>query len=189
MYYIRNRHPEKSDVELLKTLVSPRGELARPDHPELPMRDLIFRNPYAEPVLLKVTSRSRGCAIVAVANIYREGGEVRGDVSIEDLPYRVEWDEAAYYMFFSRGRGTVGRGDRIEISLGELGVEVITICPIRGGKAVIGLENYLIPPSMVDLVEARQKILAIPRAPGKLLYYHQGRFLEHDVVPGEAVEV
>ncbi|MEM0239059.1 MAG: Sip1-related alpha-galactosidase, partial [Ignisphaera sp.] len=57
--YITDRHPEKTNIDLLKKIVLPSGETVKVDEPGLPTKDILFRDPYNENVLLKIASRIR----------------------------------------------------------------------------------------------------------------------------------
>jgi len=168
--YITDRHPEKTDVELLKMLVLPDGEVIRVDEPGLLTRDILFIDPYNEKALLKIASRSRHTYVVALINVNREGIEIEDEISLEDMPYRVEDKSYVYYMVFSGKWGFATPKDRVKVSLKELDAEVVVFSPIKSGKSVIGLKEFILPPYPVKVIEAEDKLAVKPRTSGTLIY-------------------
>lgn len=182
--YITDRHPEKADLGLLKMIVLPSGEVVRADEPGLPTRDILFRDPYNERVLLKIASRSRHAHAVALMNVNREGVEIEDEVSLEFLPHPVEEQLYAYYMVFSGKWGVASARDRLRVSLKELEAEVIIFAPLRNGKAVIGLKEYILPPYPIELTNADNRLCIRSRASGTLLYVEDSSLRQAEVQRG-----
>jgi hypothetical protein len=168
--YITDRHPEKTDINLIKSIVLPDGEAVRVDEPGLPTRDILFRDPYNEKVLLKIASKSKHTYAVALININREGVEIEDEVSLEDLPYKVEEGNYVYYMVFSGKWGIITPRERIKVSLKELEAEIIIFTPIKNNKAIIGLKEYLLPPYPIEIIETNSKLYIRSRVEGTLIY-------------------
>ncbi len=187
--YITDRHPEKTNVELIKRIVLDNGEAIRVSEPGLPTRDILFRDPYNEPILLKIASRVGDAYVLALFNVYREGIEIAEDISLNILPYKVEHDRYTYYMVFSGRRGTIGRGESINVSLKELETEVVVITPIKSGRAVIGLKEYILPPYPIESMWYKDKVYVKSKALGTLIYYIDGEFRETAIERNQIIEL
>jgi len=187
--YITDRHPEKTDVDLLRRVLTPDGDVVRVDEPALPTEDILFRDPYNEPVLLKAASKVGEASVVAVFNLNRDDIEVEDEVKVEHLPYKVEAEEYAYFGALTGIRGSIRRGEGVKLKLKPLQVEVLTIAPVIDGTAVIGLTEWLLPPALVEVIRARGSTIIRPRAEGTLLYYKNGTFIAEKVGEGEAVRI
>ena len=188
--YITDRHPEKTDIDLLKLFVLPDGSLVRVDEPALPTKDVLFRDPYNEPVLLKVAAKAGGNVAIAVFNVNRKGEKIEGSIRLGSLPFQVEWEEYVYYMVFRGERGLLKSSGELKLSLEELDVEVIILAPVKDGKAIIGLREYVLPPSLIEVVgQVDGKILVKSAASGTLLYYANKTFSETEVEEGSITEI
>jgi hypothetical protein len=187
--YITDRHPEKTDVELIKRFVLENGEITRVDEPGLPTRDILLRDPYNEKTLLKVASRIRDTYLLALFNVNKEGAEISEDIPLDILPYELKHDRYAYYMVFSGRRGAVDRDGKIKIDLKELETEILVIAPIENGKAVIGLKEYMLPPYPLKVTKTKNRIYIELRAPGTLIYYTDGEFKEIASEKNQVIEI
>ncbi|ADM27157.1 raffinose synthase [Ignisphaera aggregans DSM 17230] len=187
--YITDRHPEKTDVELLKKIVLPTGEVIKTDEPGLPTRDILLRDPYNEPVLLKIASRIGNSFVLALFNINRDDREINEEISLNILPYRVDHEKYVYYKVFKGEKGVIDRNGTIEIALKPLETEIIVFSPIENGKSVIGLKEYLLPPYPINIVNINGRIIVKPKVGGTLIYYKDGGFVEQIVDRDQIVEL
>ncbi|MEM1530120.1 MAG: Sip1-related alpha-galactosidase [Candidatus Bathyarchaeia archaeon] len=188
--YITDREPEKTNIELLKRFVLPDGRLIKAYEPAIPTKDVLFRDPYNEPILLKIASKVGDCIAVAIFNVNRHGGRITDSIALDMLPFEVNSGEYAYYKVFANECGTIKECDRLSISLDELGVEVMVLSPIKDGKAVIGLREYILPPSPIRVLRtADGKVLVESIAHGTLLYYADGKFNEREVEKESIIEI
>ncbi|MEM1541592.1 MAG: Sip1-related alpha-galactosidase [Ignisphaera sp.] len=177
--YITDRHPEKTDVELLKRIVLPDGEVVRVDEPALPTKDVLFSDPYNENVLLKIASRCRGFPVVAVFNISKEGVTITDNLSLKHLPFNIESGLYAYYSVFAGKRGTIDTSDDLEITLDELDADVYVFSRVIDGNAVIGLKEYILPPYPMTTYRVKEKrISAEFRVRGTVIALINGLFNE-----------
>jgi len=184
--YITDRHPERTDVRLIKRIVLPNGEVIRVDEPGLPTRDILFKDPYNEEALLKIASRSRHTYVMALFNINRNGKEIEEHISLDILPYNVPEGKYAYYKVFSNEKGIINRNDEIPIRLQELDTEILVISPIINGTAIIGLTEYLLPAYPLTVMTLDNgRLLIITRVSGTLLTYKEGKFISRKVMEGE----
>ncbi len=188
--YITDRHPEKTDINLLKLFVLPDGRLVKVDEPALPTRDVLFRDPYNEPVLLKIAAKAGDNIAIAVFNVNKEGRKIEDSITLDLLPFTVEWEEYAYYKVFKGERGLLKSNEKLSISLEELDVEVIILAPVKNDKAIIGLKEYILPSSPIEIIGyINNKILVKSIASGTLLYYANKTFSEMKVKEGSITEI
>lgn len=187
--YITDRHPEKTNVELVKMMTLDNGELVKVDEPGTITRDILFKDPYNDTVLLKIAGRIRDYIALSLFNVNREGVEIEEDVNLEVIPYRFTHKEYAYYKVFSKEKGVITKNSSIKVRLGELDVEVVILAPIENKKSVIGLKEFVLPPYPIEIVRGLNRFYVIPRASGTLLYYSGGEFYEEYVEKNRIVEV
>ena len=180
--YLTDREPEKTNVDLLKLFVLPDGRLIKVEEPALPTRDVLFRDPYNNPVLLKIASKIGENPVVAVFNVNREGKEIEDSITLDILPFPANQEEHVYYKVFKNECGLLKPDEELRLSLKDLDVEVIVLAPVKNGKAVIGLKEYLLPPSLIEVSRQENgKIFVKSMASGTLLYYANMKFNEKKV--------
>ncbi|MBS7642313.1 raffinose synthase [Candidatus Bathyarchaeota archaeon] len=182
--YITDRHPEKTDVDLLRRIILPDGRIVRVDKPGLPTRDILLRDPYNEPIILKIASTVRGYAAIALFNVYKEGSTLNDYVKLDILPFKVDDGEYLCYRVFDESYSVVKPGSGVNVSLRELETEIMVFTPIRNESAIVGLKEYMLPPYPIRMIEADGEIFIESEAPGTLLYYRDGIFNEVRVAKG-----
>ncbi|MEL9940713.1 MAG: Sip1-related alpha-galactosidase [Ignisphaera sp.] len=187
--YITDRHPEKTNIDLLKKIVLPSGETVKVDEPGLPTKDILFRDPYNENVLLKIASRIRDSYVLAIMNVNRDGIEIEERVGLDVLPYSIADGRYVYYMVFSGKRGVIDRSERVDIKLKELEAEVVVFTPIENEKAVIGLKEYVLPPYPIMIYKLGNRVFVKAKTFGTLVYYANGVFKEAIVGEGQVLEM
>lgn len=188
--YITDREPVKTDLDLLKRFVLPDGRLVKVDEPALPTRDALFRDPYNEPIPLKIASKVGRSIAVAIFNVNKSGGRIEGSLTLDELPFTVEPGEYVYYRVFRNECGLLKPGKKLNVSLEELDVEVITLTPIKNGIAVIGLKEFILPSALVEVLETiNGKTLVKTVASGTLIYYANNMLNELKVEKGSTVEI
>jgi hypothetical protein len=137
-----------------------------------------------------VASKAGEGIAVAVFNVNREGRRIEDSLTLDMLPFKVERGEYAYYKVFKNECGLLKTNGKLDFSLGELDVEVVTLAPVKNGKAVIGLKEYILPSALVRVLETvNGKILVKAEASGTLIYYANGAFNEVEVKEGSIVGV
>jgi len=187
--YLSDRHPEKTDVGLIRSMTLPWGEVVRVDEPSLPTRDVLFRDPYNDGILLKLAGRVRGVPAVALFNVDREGREVEDEVRVDSLPFKVE-GERVFYKVFSGQWGSLRQGEGVKVRLRELETEVILFPKVVGGKAVIGIEGLILPPYPIEVLEESEKAIKLRSAiDGKLVSLAQGQLKQTPVLANKVVEL
>ncbi|MDK6028951.1 Sip1-related alpha-galactosidase [Ignisphaera sp. 4213-co] len=187
--YITDRHPEKTNVELLKRIVLPNGETVKVDEPGLPTKDILFKDPYNEKTLLKIASKVGNSYVIALVNVNREGVEIEESIGLDIMPYSIQGKKYAYYMVLSNKMGVVESNEKISVKLKELEAEIIVFAPIENEKSVIGLKEYLLPPYPIEIHKLNNKLIIKSKASGTLLYYVNGQFKEMYVSEKHVVEI
>lgn len=141
--------PGRTVAEVVKPLAFSDGALPLPDSPALPTEDVLMKDPYNEPVPLKVFTRVTvegvgTYGVVAAFNIYKHDAAVAGSVAPSDalLP------EGRYciYEYFSGG---VSEG-AVQYELEPMGVKLFIIAPQAGWLAPIGLREVYIMPRGIE---------------------------------------
>ena len=93
-------------------------------------------------------------------------------------------------MVFRGERGLLKSNGELKLSLKELDVEVIILAPVKEGKAIIGLKEYILPSFLIEIVgQVDGKILVKSVASGTLLYYANKTFSETEVKEGSITEI
>jgi len=159
---------EKSDLGLIRRLCLSDGRILRADFPALPTRDMLFRDPYSEPVPLKAFTRANEAGVVLALNLYREGGEVEADVRPSDagLP------PGKYLAYRSvSGKAEVIDGDAaLREVLPEGGGELFLFAPVHKGFACVGLVEKFLAPKGVEAVHREEgRAIVFLREPGEVL--------------------
>lgn len=169
--YITDRNPEKTNIELLKKVQLPDGEIIRVDEPATITADLLFKNPLEDKVLLKMVGRVNGYKTIAFFNL--------NSSYIEDSYEGISKDEL-YYKVFS---GELGKGS-LKIGLNELETEVVIILPKN--RSVIGLKEYILPPASIKVIDEKT---VIPKDNGSLLYIKDNELKEIKVKKDEIISI
>ncbi len=143
--YITDRDPNRSSIELLSMMVMPSGEVVRVDEPALPTRDVLFKDPYNEEVLLKVSSTVNGVPVMAVMNLNKNGIEIEDEIDLSSMGMPSNGG-IIYYTVFGGKYGGVADNGKFNIKLKNLDAEIIVLPKMRNGAAVVGIDGYLLPP-------------------------------------------
>jgi len=186
--YITDRDPERTNAELLRKIVLPSGEIVRVDEPGRPTRDILFRDPYNEPVALKISSSVKGVPVVAVLNVYKGSRDVRSVLRLEDLPIPLHGTYAYYAVLHGIG-GILREGDELEITVSECRGEVVVLAPITNGVAVIGLAEFLLPPYPIEVTRFKDRLYVRSTVEGTLVIFRRDRFERLKVSAEETIEV
>lgn len=162
--------PGKTRPEVVKPLAFSDGSLPLPDEPALPTEDCLMRDPYNEPVPLKVFTRvsvegAGVYGVVAAFNITRDDVSVKGSVTPTDalLPE----GEYLIYEYFSE---KVWEGGKAEFELEPMGVRLFIISPRHSWLTAIGAKDvYVMPKAIAWLAIAEDEAVLGMREPGLLV--------------------
>ncbi|MBA2482721.1 MAG: hypothetical protein H0V44_18815 [Planctomycetes bacterium] len=137
--------PDAHDAALLKKMVLADGRVPRALDLGLPTRDCLFADPTREPVLLKVFNRNVSGGVVAAFNCNHHPEEKdRRSISGQVRPSDVEGLAGDAFALFAQTTQTVTTAPHnagVSLDLAELAFEIVTVAPIVGGVAIIGLAD------------------------------------------------
>ncbi len=171
--------PGKVVPEIAKKLALSDGRIPRPDIPALPTPDTVMKDPYNEPIPLKVFTRVAvegvgSYGVVAVFNIYREDKELEYELKVANalLPA----GRYLIYEYFSRRYSIANEDTVVRDRLEPMGVHLYFIAPLSRWVVPIGLEEaYLSPATLEKVVIAENKAHIWLRDKGALILYAAGR--------------
>ena len=137
--------PDGHNFDLLRKMVLSDGTVLRAQGIGRPTRDCLFANPTREDVLLKIFNLNESAGVVGVFNARTHAEEaermaIAGTVS----PADVEGLPGEQFVLYTHNAQTLtlcAREEGIEITLPELAFEIVTIVPVEGCVAPIGLTD------------------------------------------------
>jgi len=194
--------PDKHDFDLMRKLVLSDGSVLRADFPGRPTLDCLFGDVTCDPVLLKVFSYNRDCAVIGVFNCNHHKNEferaaIAGTVAPSDAPGL----PGKYFVGFAQHSGKLWRcyrDERIPLSLQEGEWEIITYASVERGVAVLGLadkfnssgavsaKRWSHDGSLAVTLRDGGKFLAwSERAPSELLVNGKPLAFSHDALTGQ----
>ncbi len=165
--------PDKVRADIVKKLAFSDGHLPRPDRPAVPTEDCLMRDPYNEPVPLKVFSHVcvdglGTCGVVAAFNITKDDVEVRGSVSPRDA--RLPSGTYAVVEYFSREWAKLDSGGELAFEVEPMGVKLFLMVPAAGWLTPIGLWDVFVAVRGLDRVALfEDEAVVWLRQPGTLL--------------------
>ncbi len=134
--------PGKQNFDIVRKLITSDNRVLVCDRPALPSRDCLFGNVSKEARLLKVSNHCGEIGVLGIFGCQKNGGQVEDSFSPRDVP---ELDEKLYaaYCHQSGELKTLKLDETSKIALGEMEWEIVTLSPIHGGVAPLGLiEKY-----------------------------------------------
>jgi raffinose synthase len=144
--------PGAHDAALLRKLVLPDGGILRAALPGRPTRDCLFNDPTKEDVLLKIVNGSspdrEWAGLLGLFNARFDAESpitVTGDFGPGDLLAHPDFEETerfAVYRHTADTLGTMAPDERQAIALPQLGWEIVTLVPVRDGRALLGCIDY-----------------------------------------------
>ncbi len=162
--------------EIVKPLAFQDSSIPLPDHPGLPSRDVVMRDPYNESIPLKIftriTVRNIGVyGVVASFNINKNDEIVEGSVSPSDA--LLKQGEFVSYEYFSGEAKLVGVDEKIPLRIEPMGVRLHIFSPVKNDLAAIGLKDvYLMPRGIVSGYSSSDKNLVLEvYEPGEVLIW------------------
>ncbi|MBI2301983.1 MAG: hypothetical protein HYU66_24025 [Armatimonadetes bacterium] len=212
--YVCDR-PGEHDPDLLRSLCLRNGTLLHPAEPARPPASRWFDNPLADDTpLVAVTKAARvprrepvadvrdrwdaqyPATFVGLANVSLNGFRLLARVNLAELSLPAA-GAYAVSCHFTGERRVLRPDEAIEVTLGELEAELVTVMPIRDGRAMLGLRDKLL--GACGCLWDDDDVLSLPEMGTVLLYdereavpmsidrepyaVHDG---ECDLAPGEA---
>ena len=182
--YITDREPERANVELIKWITLSNGDVVRVDEPALPTRDVLFRDPYNEAVLLKLASTVNGYPTVAFMNVNKDGVKISEEFKLSNMPMKL-MGQYAYYKVVSGDWGIVDPAGSLRIELGDLETEIVILAPLINGKAAIGIVEKALPPYPIKVGRINDELIVEVKEEGTLAYVKNGEMQRIKVKAGE----
>jgi len=125
------------------------GKIMRCDRTANPTPDCLTRSPLAEPMPLKLWNTAGGAGVVAAFHIGEAQTDVRGAISLDDVP-EMTADSAWVYEHFSRTAVRLARGQSMPFALQAEQCKLFLLVPDRGAVTPIGLADKLISSAAVE---------------------------------------
>ncbi|ARM75438.1 Sip1-related alpha-galactosidase [Acidianus manzaensis] len=138
--YITDRDPERTNISLLKKIII-KDSITTVDYPAIITKDLIFKNPYEEDVLLKLASKANNIPVIAFFNVNKDSKKIKDTITLKDLPYHVSEESLMYYKVIAEEYGNFSD---LKVELDENQAEIVILAK-KGTK--IGLKEFLLPPA------------------------------------------
>lgn len=179
--------PGRHDHDLIHRLVLADGVTPRALAPGVPTADSLFQNVLAGEGPIKVVTQNAANAIVGAFHCHYDAkGEARtvtGSISAADVP---GWS-AKRTVLYRDSTGDIQPGP-VEVALGALECELVTISEVIDGFAVVGLTRLLNPGGAVAGIwrDGGDVYLRV-RAGGELVAYCE--WSPRSVDYGESVEI
>lgn len=186
--------PGQTDTDLARRLVLADGRLLPPAEPGVVPDCWFFDDPLAGDAPLALLARPSAlprvvrveaevapypppeCLYLGVMNVRLDGQPQVVSLHAGDLPLP-EADDYVVNLHFADERYVVGGDEPIELTLPELGAELLTIAPLRGGRALLGLPHKLLGASGCNLAD--DGMVSLPEAGPALLFDEHGAVPRH----------
>lgn len=178
--YVSDRVDEH-DFALIRQLTDRNGKAMLAQDVAMPTSDCLFTDPCAQNCLYKIFNRNTYSSVIGVFSF--GGGLQSIPVSPSDVPGNTD----GTYVLYSHKTGKavmLSCREAVEVSLEGMQWDIITICKMEKGLAVIGLAEKLNCSGAVRQIETAQDHLRIQTADqGTLLVYTQHGGLQYIPVP------
>lgn len=186
--------PEELRAEVVTPLAFPDGRVPTFPAPALPTEDVVMRDPFNEPVALKIFNRLEipGLGVyglVGVFNIYKQDEKIEYKVSPSDAVLSA--GEYVAYEYFS------GRCEKVECSRALHGslnpgeVHLYVFAPLRFGFSPIGSRRLYVMPAALHWAKVADGTVKLGVEPGFALtmYLEKQLKVEDTVLQPGIVEV
>ncbi len=148
--------PDQHNFDILRRLVLPDGGVLRANGVGRPTRDCLFHDVTKEDMLLKVFNvNTAGGGVIGIFNCRygEDAGGISGAISPMDV-VSPNFDQTAelyaVYAHNARQLRLLKHDENWQLTLSPLGFEIMTIVPVVGGFAPIGLPHYYNSGGAVD---------------------------------------
>ncbi|WP_158289570.1 Sip1-related alpha-galactosidase [Paenibacillus flagellatus] len=140
-----------TDPSNLWPIVYRDGSIVRCDEPGRPGADCLTVDPSAEPIPLKVWSRSNGTGVLALFHVYDGDQAAEGTVSAADIP-GLETETVLVWNYFAGEATKLAPGERLPVQLEPKGTALYSLVPLRHELEPIGLIGKLVPAHGVERI-------------------------------------
>lgn len=128
----------EADAAMLNGLTTSDGRLLRATQPAWITRDRLFNDPRRERTLMKVANLNTVTGVVGLFHCCGEDVKLKASVRRSDLP-ELSAKAMVAYAHSSQEVTKLEARERLEIELGPMGWELVTLAPLVGGVAPFGL--------------------------------------------------
>lgn len=134
--YISDK-PGDHDANIIKRLCLSDGRALRSQNPALPLSSRIYDNPKGGKHLLWVQNHNGNAGVMAAFHCQFEGPAISDSFQVKDLGF----ERGEYALWYARAHKIerIHSRDTITLTLKELEAEIIHVCPLDEGVAVLGL--------------------------------------------------
>jgi len=147
--------PDKVVLDIVKRLALSSGVLPRPSIPALPTEDCLMRDPYNEPIPLKLFTKVMipplgEYGLIAAFNITKDDVKLNAVVSPSDA--KLSNGNYLLYEYFSGKYQIVAFNEAISFELKPMDVKLFVIAPMKHWFVPLGLHDVFIMPMAIDKV-------------------------------------
>lgn len=120
------------------------GRILRLSSPAVPTEDCLFTDPEHNGRIFKVFNRIDDCGVIAAFNLSENEEAVKGRISPSDV-HGIKRGKYCVYDWFNGNINITDRKKSFALTLESYDdFRLYLLCPVKGGKAVIGLkEKYM----------------------------------------------
>lgn len=138
----------KTKAENVWPIILSSGRIIRCDRPGLPTADCLVKDSRINGIPLKIWNTCKGAGIVAAFNVSTEGKPVKGELTIQNVPY-LKGDRFILYEYFSRTARCIDKNDKIEFALNTDDAVLFIVIPMNNDFVPIGLVDKYVSPGTI----------------------------------------
>lgn len=161
--------PHDLRAEVVAPLAFPDGRVPALPAPALPTEDVAMRDPFNEPVALKIFNKLEVpgwgvYGLIGVFNIYKRDERVEYHVAPADA--ELNQGEYVAYEYFTGRYAKVGREQVIRGSLDPGEVHLYVLAPLRQGFSPLGSRKIYVMPAALHWARVHHSGVALAAQPG-----------------------
>ena len=165
--------PDRINGELLGRLVAADGRVLRLQQPALPTRDVLFADFERENMLFKVWNRWGSTGVLGLFHPHSpETGKPLTESVVPSLVEDLPGDRFAVHSTRNGFVGVFARDEGVEVTVSPGEADILTISPVAGGFAPIGLVGKFNPsPAVIDSIVEPGRLVVELRGGGPFGLY------------------